>query len=316
MTTRMTTQMTTRMTTRITIITSFFRADEYIDHYLKNIRNIVGYRTLCVHHVYNILGSHQNNNYVNNKLEEFSKEYSNFKLMNIEKDPGLYSLWNMSCKAANTPYMMTLNIDDMCEPKYVVSALYELHKYNGDLISCPIKVTKQKNANFNDYYTLWYNTKKIYFDKRGDKMTQLKMANIIKNKNGEYYEVKCNRRYKHLTKTLDKKYKDSVMVKYKFYSLEDMFIDWKNDNSYKSYNMPHCTPIWRRDMHTKYGYFDEETYGPYADFEFWLRLLKKDRQFIQMDKSMILYLEDENSHNRRDSKRHEFMDRVKGEYTL
>ena len=93
-----------------------------------------------------------------------------------------------------------------------------------------------------------------------------------------------------------------------------MFIDWNNNNSFKSYNMPHCTPIWKSDIHKKYGYFDEETYGVFADFEFWLRLLKNDRRFIQMDKPMVLYLEDENSHNRRDSKRHEYMDRVKKEY--
>ena len=153
---------------KITIITSFFRADEYLEHYLKNIKNITGYRTLCIHHAYNILGSHHNNDYVNKRLEQFSKNYSNFKLIKVDKDPGLYSLWNRSCKEATTPYMMTLNIDDMCEPKYIVSALYEINKYKADLVSCPIKVTKNKNTNFNDYYTIWYDTKKIYFDKRFD----------------------------------------------------------------------------------------------------------------------------------------------------
>lgn len=302
------------MTTKITIITSFFKADEYIDHYLKNIKNIIGYKTLCIHHAYNILGSHKNNNYVNNTLEEFAKKYSNFKLININKDPGLYSLWNKSCKEASTPYMMTLNIDDMCEPKFIISALYEINKYNADLVSCPIKVTKNKNTNFNDYYTIWYNTKKIYFDKRFDKIKQLRRANVIKNKNGEYHELKCNRKYKDLSKTIDEHHKDSVMVKYKFYSLEDMFIDWNNNNKYMSFCITHCTPIWRKDMHEKYGYFDEGKYGPYADFEFWLRLLKNERKFIEMDKPMVLYLEDENSHNRRDSKRNEFMDRIKRRY--
>jgi hypothetical protein len=300
---------------KITIITSFFRADKYIDHYLKNIRNIVGYRILCVHHVYNILGSHVNNNNVNRKLQEFSKEYRNFNLFNIEKDPGLYSLWNRSCKTSNTPYLMTLNIDDMCEPKYVISALYEINKYKGDLISSPIKVTKNKNTHFDDYYTLWYNTKKIYFDKRFDKMKQLKKANIIKNKKGEYYEINCNRQYKQITKNIKPMNKKSVMVQYKSYSLEDMFIDWNNDNNYISYCMPHCTPIWKRELHQTYGYFNEEKYGVYADFEFWLRLLKKDRKFIQMSKPMVLYLEDEKSHNRRDINRKQYMEQIKKKYT-
>mgnify|MGYP005625443317 CR=1 FL=1 len=302
------------MSKKITIITSFFRADEYIDHYLKNIKNIVGYRTLCIHHAYNILGSHKNDNSVTKKLKEFLKEYDNFELMNIEKDPGLYSLWNRSCQTANTPYMMTLNIDDMCEPKYVVTALYEINKYKGDLISCPIKVTKNKNTTCNDYYTIWYNTKKIYFDKRFDRIKQLSKANIIRNKKGQYYEISCNRRYKYFSKNIDTKYKNSVMVNYKFYSLEDMFIDWSNNNNYISYCISHCMPIWKRDMHDKYGYFNEEKYGVYADFEFWLRLLNKDRRFIQMNHSMVLYVEDENSHNRRNIKKNEYMDRIISKY--
>lgn len=301
---------------KITIITSFFRADEYLEHYLNHIKNIVGYRTLCIHHAYNILGSHHNNDYVNKRLEQFSKNYSNFKLIRIDKDPGLYRLWNRSCNVARTRYMMTLNIDDMCEPKFIINALYEMNKYKADLVSCPIKVTKHKNTDFNDYHTVWYDTKKIYFDKRFDKMKQLHKANVFQNKNGEYCELRCNRKYKYLNKTIDENHKDSVKVKYKFYSLEDMFIDWSNNNTFKSFNIPHCTPIWRRDLHKKYGYFDEDIYGPYADFEFWLRLLKNGKRFIQLDKPMVLYLEDENSHNRRDSKRQEYMDRVKRIYKL
>ena len=45
-----------------------------------------------------------------------------------------------------------------------------------------------------------------------------------------------------------------------------------------------------------------------------MRLLKNGKRFIQMDKPMVLYLEDDNSHNRRDGKRDEFMVRLKREY--
>ncbi|MDT9206618.1 hypothetical protein, partial [Limnospira sp. PMC 1243.20] len=30
-------------------------------------------------------------------------------------------------------------------------------------------------------------------------------------------------------------------------------------------------PVWRRELHEKFGYFDEKTYGASADWEFWLR---------------------------------------------
>lgn len=35
-------------------------------------------------------------------------------------------------------------------------------------------------------------------------------------------------------------------------------------------NSPHCMPLWKKELHDKYGYFDE-TYKSAADGEFWLR---------------------------------------------
>ena len=118
--------------------------------------------------------------------------------------------------------------------------------------------------------TIQYSTvKKIYYDKRFDKMKQLRMANVIK-KDGSYHEIISNRVYKNLSKKIDPEYKRSIMVDYKYYSVEDMFIDWSNNNIFKSYNMPHCCPIWKKKLHKKYGYFNEETYGVFTDSKFWL----------------------------------------------
>ena len=286
---------------KVTIITSFFNADVYIDHYLHNVKNIIGYEKIVEHHAYNIIGSHKNNEYVNNRLETFSNNHPNFKLIKIEKDPGLYSLWNKSCKEATTPYMMTLNIDDMCEPNFIVRAIMKLEKEDADLVSCPVKVTKKINASFNDYYTIWYSKKKIYYDKRFDKMKQLRMANVIKKKDGSYHEIISNRLYKNLSKKIDPKYKRSIWVHYDKYTLEDLFVDINNNNIYNHSNIPHCTPIWKREMHTKFGYFNEEDNGPYADYEFWLRILKNKARFYLIKEPMIIYYENQNSHNRRNS---------------
>ena len=299
---------------KISIITSFFKADEYINHYLKNILNIKGYSRLCTHYAYNIVGSHRNNDLIKKKLTIFSKRFTNFKLIHIEKDPGLYELWNITIKDAITPYMMTLNIDDMCEPNYIVEALKTIEYNNADLVSCPIKVTKNKNTHFNDYHIVWYKKKKIYYDSRYSVEKQLKYANIVRLPNNKYFETKCNRFYKQSTKKIPIQFKKNISVFYKYYSLEDMFIDWSANGNIKSFNIPHCTPIWKRSLHKKYGYFNEEKYGPFADFEFWMRLLKNNRKYIQMSKPMVLYLEDDNSHNRRNSKRKEYMNRLKREY--
>jgi hypothetical protein len=299
----------------ITIITSFFGADEYIDHYLKNVSKIIGYNKLCIHTAYNILGSHLDDNYVNNKLTEFSKNNNNFILFEIKKDPGLYSLWNTSIKYAKTPYMMTLNIDDTCEPNYIIKCLAILRKnHKIDLISCPIKITKKKNAKKDEYHKIWHDKKNIYYDTRHNKIKQLQTANVIKDSNNSYIELKCNRDYKKNCKKIPNKFKKYININYKQYCLEDMFVDWHCNGNYKSFNIPHCAPIWKRSLHDQYGYLNEKEYGVYADFEFWLRLLKNDLYFCQLNRPMILYLENDNSHNRRCDNKMEYMNKIKNEY--
>ena len=299
----------------ITIITSFFRADDYIIHFFNNVKNIIGYKKYCMHIAYNINGSHKNNTYIETLLNNFSKLYSNFKVINIDikDDKGLYYLWNQSVKNSTTKYMMTLNIDDMCKSSYIIESLKYINKYNPDLISSYVNVTKKKNAVFNDYYTIWYNYKKIYYDSRINVQYQLKKANIIRV-NNYFFETKCNRQYKILSKNIPTKFKKSIKVKFKEYCLEDMFIDWNDNNNYTSYCMPHCTPIWKTKLHNIYGYFDEKNYGIFADFEFWLRLLKNNCYFLSINKPLILYLEDDNSLERRSKDREFYMNKIKDEY--
>ena len=43
-------------------------------------------------------------------------------------------------------------------------------------------------------------------------------------------------------------------------------------------NSPHCLPVWRKIIHTKFGYFDNN-YPTASDFEFWLRCLSNGARF-------------------------------------
>ena len=36
-------------------------------------------------------------------------------------------------------------------------------------------------------------------------------------------------------------------------------------------NLPHNHPVWRRSLHDKFGYFEEEKYKSGSDWDFWLR---------------------------------------------
>jgi len=288
--------------TKITIISSLFNADVYIDAFLDNVSKISGYEILCIHHVYNIIGSHIDDEDINHKLQNFAKIYDNFEIINVPNDPGLYELWSMSAKRATTEYLMTFNIDDRCTSNYIQDGLDYLIKHNGDLVCTTVKVTTAKNADQDEYDDVWYGTKPIYYDSRFNVMAQLRMANIISVK-GHWVELASNDVYKAKSHLIKPQYKKMIKVYYHRISRWDMFIDMGCNGKYISNNIPHCMPIWRTDLH-KYGYFNESSYSVCADFEFWLRILTKKQncKFLFINRLHILYLEDQSSYGRQGNK--------------
>ena len=40
----------------------------YLDEFLNNIKRISNYETLCIHHIYNMVGSHKDNDNITRKL--------------------------------------------------------------------------------------------------------------------------------------------------------------------------------------------------------------------------------------------------------
>lgn len=54
-------------------------------------------------------------------------------------------------------------------------------------------------------------------------------------------------------------------------------------------NPPHCAPIWRRNLHQRFGWFDCRSYDFCADFEFWLRLAAGRAKFILLDEPKTLF---------------------------
>ena len=93
-----------------------------------------------------------------------------------------------------------------------------------------------------------------------------------------------------------------------FYDLGDFEVSKKDlylidaEGKFHSRNIMHCMPVWRRHLHQKFGYFDEEKYGTSADWEFWLRLANSGEKFYHLSNVFGQYLIDPNSHNRRDMK--------------
>lgn len=53
-------------------------------------------------------------------------------------------------------------------------------------------------------------------------------------------------------------------------------------------NSPHCLPMWRKDLHKRFGYFDTKYFSA-ADYEMWLRALKGGAKFKKINQLIGSY---------------------------
>lgn len=98
--------------------------------------------------------------------------------------------------------------------------------------------------------------------------------NIDDRKNKEGIEILLNQFYKNL----------NLDIAYGFTYISYIENEKYNDNSYNEIypylphtfenllrnNSPHCMPLWKKNLHDRFGYFDEN-YKTAADADFWLR---------------------------------------------
>ena len=101
----------------------------------------------------------------------------------------------------------------------------------------------------------------------------------------------------------DEKYTSRVNGEIWFYEnqINEVNFDnlWLNESgNIKSRNIMHCIPIWRKKLHEKYGFFDEESYGTSADWAFWLKCTKSGEVFLHVRDVFGKYYINPKSHNR------------------
>jgi glycosyltransferase involved in cell wall biosynthesis len=81
-----------------------------------------------------------------------------------------------------------------------------------------------------------------------------------------------------------------------------------------SYNLPHCMPLWRRELHAKHGYFDESRFGPCADWEFWLRAGSCGSRFYVAPEPLGVFLRAPDAYWERGGNGRAFDRRIAGHY--
>ena len=268
----------------ITILTSVFNGDLYIKHYLEKVSLCNNY-TRCEHIIFNIIKS--NTKYTNNLLYNHSKKYRNVVLIPIIKDPGLYELWNIGIKFSKNEYLLTLNIDDMISKDFLNMTYNYLEKNKDiDLVCTPTIVSHKPNTyDFSENSEIFHKIKYINHNS----------VDVINGTKYELYPTNKHLLQKYSAIKDMNLYNKNTKCRYILFDKYDM-ISISND-TINSYNIPHCCPVWRKKLHDIYGYFDEKTYGPYADYEFWLRCMDDTTLFGLIPYSSVIYYLNPNSYN-------------------
>lgn len=83
---------------------------------------------------------------------------------------------------------------------------------------------------------------------------------------------------------------------------DEIFIrDMYDEINNRPMNYPHACPVWRRNLHDKYGYFNSKDYEKIADYEFWLNILKNNCKIkVVSNFPFYLYYYYENSYGNSD----------------
>lgn len=63
-----------------------------------------------------------------------------------------------------------------------------------------------------------------------------------------------------------------------------------------SYTIPNASALWKRDLHDKSGYFDEDKYGRFADLEFWCKCVSNGATMQCTEEYALFYDGDSQAH--------------------
>lgn len=90
--------------------------------------------------------------------------------------------------------------------------------------------------------------------------------------------------------------------------------DKQNNWMLEPHNLPHSSPVWRKDLHERFGYFDEKRFGTFADWAFWLKVTKAGCKGYLDARPLAYYFINMASHNRRGDKLVQLHKEVEAEF--
>jgi glycosyltransferase involved in cell wall biosynthesis len=129
---------------RVSIITSVYNGDQFIEGFLKDITR----QTIFDQCELIIINAASPGN-EDEIIKEYAAHHSNIKYIRLDKDPGLYAVWNYAIVLSQAPLLTNSNIDDRRHPDSLRLHAHALEEdLTIDLVYAPYYVTKNPNETF------------------------------------------------------------------------------------------------------------------------------------------------------------------------
>jgi GT2 family glycosyltransferase len=99
---------------KVSLITSMFKGEKYIRKFLNNMTSQTVFEK-CELLIIDAV-SPENEFPI---IQEYMEKYPNIKYTRLDKDPGIYGVWNIGAKMATGKYLTNTNLDDIRAPEQI-----------------------------------------------------------------------------------------------------------------------------------------------------------------------------------------------------
>ena len=133
---------------KISIITSIYNGDEYIEQFLEDITSQTIFKEKCELLLINAASPGNEEETIKPYLEKYP---DNIVYKKLDKDPGIYAVWNIGVEMSTGEYLTNANLDDRHAPwAYEKQAAALLTNPEADLVYSDMLITDQPNETWNN----------------------------------------------------------------------------------------------------------------------------------------------------------------------
>lgn len=137
---------------KVSIITSLYKGEKYIDHFLEDISKQTIYKD-CEHIIINANSPEEEEPII----LKYAKKFPNIRYIKLREDPGLYAVWNIGLVMSNAEFITNANVDDRYSYSSIEKLLNFLEKNPGvDLVYSDLIFTSDVNTPFHSCNIIEY----------------------------------------------------------------------------------------------------------------------------------------------------------------